>query len=394
MNSFSRCWLVDKDITFLNHGSFGLCPREVLRSQQKIQRLLEREPVYFMTEILKKQLNASRSELSRLVAVDSDGIVFLTNATTAVNTILNSLDLKPNDEIVITNHEYNACKNAVAYYSTRRRLKVRVAKIPFPVQDIKEVIESFEEVITKKTRFILIDHITSQTALILPVEEIIKRYSKEVDIMIDGAHSVGQIPLFLSEINAHYYTSNCHKWLFAPKGSAFLYVRKDRRNKIFPLVISHGYDSYRKDKSRFQVMFDWMGTQDFSPYICIKDAIHFAQKLRGSIKRLMAENHQKVIIGRDILIDALKITKSAPDYMIGSMASLILPERFLKLSSIDKNGKRRLQNILFDRYKIEVPIIRFGKNKLLLRISAQIYNSFKDYEYLAETLTKISKSNL
>lgn len=393
MNSLAKKWFLDKDITFLNHGSFGACPKEVLEFQGKIRRLMEREPVYFMTELLESYLNDSRKSLSKLVNADEEGVVFLPNATTAVNTVLNSTPFKTGDEIVITNHEYNACKNAVMFYAARKRLRVRIAQVPFPIKDSQEVIKAIDTVITKKTRFILVDHITSATALIFPVEEIVRRFSdKNIDIMIDGAHSVGQILLNLKSLGAHYYISNCHKWLFAPKGAAFLYVRKDRRKNISPLVISHGYNSDRKDKSRFHLLFDWTGTQDFSPFICVKKGLEFAKRLKGSLNNLIYENHHKVIKGRDIILDALNLKRPAPDDMLGSMSSIILPEKFIKLGKTDKNNKIHLQNILFKKYRIEVPVIKFSKEKLLLRISAQVYNSISDYEYLAESLLRILSS--
>ncbi len=390
MNSLAKKWFLDNKITFLNHGSFGACPKEVLSFQNRIQRLLEREPVYFMTEIYESYLNESRTELAKLINADEEGIVFLTNATTAVNTVLNSIPFRAGDEIVITNHEYNACKNAVMFYAGNKHLKVRIAQVPFPLRNSQEVIDAIGKVITKKTRFILIDHITSATALVFPAEEIVRRFSdKNIDIMIDGAHSVGQIPLNLKSSGAHYYTSNCHKWLFAPKGAAFLYVREDRRQNINPLVISHGYNSERRDKSRFHLLFDWTGTQDFSPFICVKKGIEFAKRIKGSLRNLIRENHIKVIEGRNIILDALNQKKPAPDDMLGSMSSIILPEKFIKFGNTGRNNKIHLQNILFKKYRIEVPVIRFSEEELLLRISAQVYNSVSDYEYLAESLLKI-----
>lgn len=391
MNHLINKWYLDKNITFLNHGSFGACPKEILNIQSKYRELMEREPVYFMTYLLEGLLDESRDELAKLIRADQDGLVFLTNATTSVNTILNSKRLKAGDELIITNHGYNACNNAVRYYAKIRRLKVKVLNIPFPIESEEEIITGLQRLISNKSRFILIDHITSPTALKLPLEQIVKICSDSgIDIMVDGAHSVGMIPLVIKKLGVQYYTSNCHKWLFTPKGSAFLYVREDKRDNIYPLTISHGLNSERRDRSRFHLLFDWTGTQDFTPYICIKSAIRFAIRIRGSIDNLMRENHQKVLIGRDILLESLKIKKPAPDYMLGSMASIILPQVFGKFDKVDLQNRTQLQRILFEKYHIEVPVIKFN-GRLIVRISAQVYNSISDYEYLAESLKKILK---
>jgi isopenicillin-N epimerase len=358
----------------LNHGSFGACQKEVIKIQYRYRELMEREPVYFMTYLLEGLLDESRDELAKLIRADQDGLVFLTNATTAVNTVLNSIRLKAGDELIITNHGYNACNNAVRYYAKIRRLKVKVLNIPFPIESEEEIITGLQRMITNKSRFILIDHITSPTALKLPLEQIVKICSDSgIDIMVDGAHSVGMIPLDIKKLGVQYYTSNCHKWLFAPKGSAFLYVREDKRDNIYPLIISHGLNSERRDRSRFHLLFDWTGTQDFTPYICIKSAIRFANTIRGSIDNLMKENHQRVLVGRDILLESLKIKKPAPDYMLGSMASIILPQVFGKFDKVDLQNRTHLQRILFEKYHIEVPVIKFN-DRLIVRISAQVYN--------------------
>src|SRR5690606_20102303 len=214
-------------------------------------------------------LDASRAELASFVGVAPGDLVFIPNATTAVNSVFRSLTFGHGDEILATNHVYNACRNAIDYVAERSGAKVVSVPVPFPRASTEEVLPTVLSAVTKRTRIALIDHVTSPTGLVLPIEPIIEElHKRDVDVFIDGAHAPGMLPLHIERLGVAYYTGNCHKWICAPKGAGFLYVRSDRQERIRPLVISHGASSQRRDRSRFQIEFDWTGTVDVTPQLC------------------------------------------------------------------------------------------------------------------------------
>ncbi|MDY7020176.1 MAG: aminotransferase class V-fold PLP-dependent enzyme [Cyanobacteriota bacterium] len=381
-------WLLDADVTFLNHGSFGACPRIVLEKQAQLREQLERQPVYFFVREWESLLDQARQQLAEFIGADTEELAFVPNATTGVNSILRSLVFSPTDELLTTNHEYNACRNALNFVAERWGAKVVVVDIPFPVHSPDEILTPIVEKITPRTKLVLIDHISSQTGLIFPLKSLIQELdSRGIDSLVDGAHVPGMLPLNAKEIGATYYTGNCHKWLCAPKGAAFLSVRSDKQAKIHPVTISHGANSPRSDRSRFQLEFDWMGTYDPTAYFCIPEAIKFmGSLLPGGWSELIQQNHQKVIFARKLLSDKLEISLPCPDEMVGSMATLILPER---VQSIPK-----LQEQLWNQFKIEVPIIPWeNQPQKLMRISAQIYNTLSEYDKLAQALLSLANQN-
>ena len=377
-------WSLDPNITFLNHGSFGACPQAVLSMQQQLRSKLEAEPVRFFIREWEPLINESRNQLANFVGADERDLVFVPNATTGVNAVLRSLHFSPDDELLTTNHEYNACRNALDFVVSRSDARLVVAKIPFPLESPQQVIAAVLERVSAKTKLVLLDHITSQTGLILPIPELVRElHLRGVDTLIDGSHAPGMIPLNLQEIGATYYTGNCHKWLCAPKGAAFLYVVRDKQSAIRPLTISHGANSPRTDKSSFQLEFDWMGTDDPTAYICVAEAIKFmGSLLSGGWDELRQRNHELVCQGREVLCDALEVSPPCPESMIGSMAVIPMPESWEKLDFAS------VRDQLFDYFGIEVPLTPWQEQpKLLMRISAQIYNFIEEYKYLAKVLT-------
>jgi isopenicillin-N epimerase len=273
-------WNLDPDFVFLNHGSFGAMPKAIIEKQHQLRLRIESQPVRHFQREIDSLLAASRERLARLVNADPEGLVFVPNATTGVNTVLRSLALRPGDEIIITNHIYNACRNAVQLVARQSGAKVITVHVPFPVRSKNEVMDLVMGRVTGRTRFVLIDHITSPTALLFPVEEIVREMSSRgIDVMVDGAHAPGMVPLNIASMGVPYYTGNCHKWLCAPKGSAFLFIREDKRKDVRPLVISHGANSTRIDKSFLHLEFDWTGTDDYSPYILVGDCIDYLESL-------------------------------------------------------------------------------------------------------------------
>ncbi len=370
-------------MTFLNHGSFGACPKQVLEFQQRLRLQLEHEPLRFFGREWEPLLDDARSKLAAFVGADAQDLVFVPNATTGVNSVLRSLTFSPEDEILTTNHEYNACRNALDFIASRTGARVVVAKVPFPIDSPQQVIAAVIERVSPKTRLALLDHVTSQTGLIFPIQELAKELQQRgVDTLVDGAHAPGMIPLDLREIGATYYTGNCHKWLCAPKGAAFLYVRRDKQSEIRPLTISHGTNSPRTDKSRFQLEFDWTGTDDPTAYMCVPEAIAFmGSLLPGGWTELRQQNHQLVLQGRQLLCEALEVQPPCPEEMIGSMAVVPMP------MTLENRDFMSVHDELFDKFVIQVQVMPWQEQpRLLVRISAQIYNTLEQYEYLAKVL--------
>jgi len=384
---YAAHWDLDPDVVFLNHGSFGACPRVVLELQQDLRRRMEAQPLKFLYRDLEDLLDQARQPLAALVGCDADDLAFVPNATTGVNTVLRSLSLGPDDELLVTDQEYNACRNALDYVAQRSNAKVVVASVPFPIDGPETVVASVLDKVTDRTRLLLIDHVTSPTGVVNPVAELVAALdARGVDTLVDGAHAPGMLPLELDALGAAYYTGNCHKWLCTPKGSALLHVRRDRQEQLRPLVVSHGANSARTDRSRFRLEFDFCGTGDYTPYLCVPAAIRFLdQLLAGGLPALRQHNHDLALAGRALLCEALGAAPPAPESMIGSLASVILPWSDQPL--LEPHGIDPLHAALWERHRIEVPVMRWPAPKLrLLRISPQIYNDLGQYAHLAEVL--------
>ncbi len=381
-------FLLDPDVVFLNHGSFGACPKAVLEQQRELQARMEREPVHFYMRVLPELLDTARLRLSELLRAEPADLVFVRNATSAVNAVLSSLKLAPGDEVVTTNHAYRACHNALAHFAARSGARVVVANVPFPIRSAQDVVRSVESALSDRSRVLLLDHITSPTALVFPVREIVAlAEARGVVTLVDGAHAPGMVPLDLGSLGASYYTGNLHKWICAPKGAAFLYARRDRQEGLHPAVISHGISSSRP-RSRYWEEFDWCGTDDFSPALCVPYALDFLEARPGGLAEVMRENHRLALTGRDILLQTLSQEPAAPDEMLGSMATVQLPLRGPALgSAFDVDP---MQTQLFEQHRVEVPIFSFPEpGARCLRISAQIYNREAEYHALASALSAL-----
>jgi isopenicillin-N epimerase len=381
-------WTLDPNITFLNHGSFGATPRAVLERQSELRAQMEREPVRFFVRELEPLLDAARQALAEFIGADPDGLAFVSNATAGVNAVLRSLDLDKHDELLVTTQEYNACRNALDYAAGIAGAKVVVVDIPFPIDSAEIVLEHVLEKVTERTRLVLIDHITSQTALVLPVAQIVQELAaRGVDTLVDGAHAPGSIPLNVRAIGAAYYAGNLHKWVCAPKGSAFLYVRENRRRGIRPTSISHGANSPRIDRSSFLIEFDWTGTFDPTAWLCVPSALQFFEKLAGW-NDTMRRNQELALLARTMLCETLGIEEPAPASMIASMASIPLPDGDATTAPA-LYGDPVQDKLLFE-HNIEVPFVPWpAPPKRLLRISAQLYNEPQDYEKLARALRQL-----
>jgi isopenicillin-N epimerase len=388
-SSLKNPWPLDLKVVFLNHGSFGSCPLPVLEFQQALRDRMERQPVQFLVRELEGLLDEARGALARFVGAAPDNLVFVAGATSGVNTVLRSLSFEPGDELLVTDHEYNACRNALEFAAGRSRAKVVVATLPFPFQSAGQLVEEIVGRVTPRTRLALIDHVTSQTGLILPIGQIVRELAaRGVDTLVDGAHGPGMVPLNLEELGAAYYTGNCHKWVCAPKTAGFLHVRPDRQGAIHPLSISHGLTSPRKDRARYLIEFAWVGTWDPCACLCVPEALRFvASLLPGGWPEIMRRNRALALEGRDILCQTLNIGHPCPDACIGAMAAVPLPDAGAEEASLPPLYLDPWQEQLLARHGIEVPVIPWpAPPKRLLRISAQLYNERAHYQLLAGAL--------
>ena len=386
-SSFTALWTLDPGVEFLNHGSFGAAPRAVLEAQSEWRARLERQPLQFFRE-LERHLDAARETLGAFVGADPDDLAFVSNATSGVNTVVRSLQLQPGDELLTTNHAYNACRNALRLHEPRG-VRVVVAQVPFPLRSPGEVVEAVLAKATPRTRLVLLDHVTSPTGLVFPVAELVRVLAERgVDTLVDGAHAPGMVPLDLRTLGAAYYTGNCHKWLCAPKGSAFLHVRRDRQDGMLPLTIGHGFNSPRTDRSRFRLLFDWTGTADPTPFLCIPVALEvMGSMLPGGWSELMRRNRALALSAQGILSEALDIARPAPSEMIGSLAAVPLPPLARAEVASPPSPPDPLQRALLSRHRIEVPVMPFpAPPARVLRVAAQGYNSEEQVHALAEAL--------
>lgn len=378
-------WDLDPGVTFLNHGSFGACPRVLLAHQAELRRRLESQPVRFMMQELPDELDLARVELAEHLGCSSEDLVFVANATTGVNAVVHSFPLGPGDEILTTDHDYNACRNALKVAAERVGATVRVAHVPFPLASVQVAIDAVLNSVTERTRLVLLDHLSSPTAVIFPVERLVPLLeSRGIAVVVDGAHVPGQLDLDLGALRPSFYTGNLHKWMCAPKGCAFLYAREDRRDSLRPTTVSHGENYRREGRSHFHDRFDWCGTVDPTAFLCAGESIRWCDGLvAGGLPALRERNHRLAVEARELLGRALKVEPPCAESLLGSMAAL-------PLGGTDTwvRGRDPLKLALWERFRIEVPVM-FWNQRRWLRISAQAYNAIGQYEYLAQALREL-----
>jgi isopenicillin-N epimerase len=375
-------WQFDPAITYLNHGTVGATPRRVLAAQQAIRDEIERNPARYLLRELsaitvgmphdrQPRLRAAADAVAAFVGASGRDLVFVDNATTGVNAILRSMALREGDEIVLTDHTYGAITNAAALVAREHGASVRIAELPHSRVEAGAVTEAITGALTPRTRLLLVDHITSESALILPIEEIASRCrARGVAVLADGAHAPGVLPLSLPALGADWYVANLHKWAYAPRSCGFIWAPEARQASLHPAVISWGLDQ------GFTSEFDWVGTRDPSPWLAAPEAIAFQREL--GLEAIRSYNHALAWEAARMLARRWGTTLPMGEGMVGAMATLPLPER---AGSTKEDAARLRDSILFEE-RIEVQLHAW-RGRLWVRISAQIYNEMSDYERLA-----------
>ena len=378
MPSLKKYFLLDPDIHFLNHGSFGATPRPVFREYQRWQLELERQPVEFLGRRITKLMADSRAALGDYLGTHADNLVYTQNATIALNIIARSLELGSNDEVLATDREYGALDRMWRFLSKERGFRYINQQVRTPLTTEENFIDGFWQSVTPRTRVIFISHITSPTALIFPIKEIIRR-ARKADILtiIDGAHMPGQIPLHLDSLGADFYCGNLHKWLCAPKGAGFLYACPESQHLLKPLVISWGYESEAPGNSQFIDHNEWWGTRDMAAFLSVPAAIEFQEKHDWDKVRDACHELAREALQRICELTGLAPLHSVSDSWFRQMISAPLP------SATDIS---LLKTRLYDEHHIEVPLLDWNGNKLI-RVSVQGYNTKRDIDKLCRALS-------
>lgn len=375
-------FLLDPEITFLNHGSFGACPKAIFENYQYLQLELEKEPVQFIQKKANEYLKVAKNALAKYFGCSSSDFFFVPNPTVAINTVLRSLELKEGDEILSTNHEYGAMDRTWSFFCKKTGAKYIRQNISLPIVSKEQLLEEFWRGYTSKTKIIFISQISSATALIFPVKEICdKAKTLGLITIIDGAHVPGHIELNIQELNPDFYTGTLHKWMLAPKGSSFLYVKKIFQNAIDPLVVSWGYDSEAPSESLFLDYHEYQGTRDISAFLTTPKVVQFLEDNNWTEK---AAQCQKLIL--DNYKDFCDLLNSKPicpvtSEFLGQMCSI----------PIKTDKPLELKEILFNKYKIEIPITKI-ESGMFLRIALNAYNSQNDLDVLYSAIVDIKRT--
>jgi isopenicillin-N epimerase len=378
-------WMLDPAITFLNHGCFGARPRVVAEQQQRWRERIDSRPIEWLDRCRGDLLNEAKSAVGSFIGATPDNFGFVTNATNGINAVMRSLDFQPGDDLLTINHVYNAVRMTMRHLAERSGAKAIEAHVPFPIDSPQVVMDVVERHITLGTKLLIIDHITSPTALVLPITELNALCeARGIDLLVDGAHAPGMVNLDIEALGGDggrppaYYAGNLHKWGCAPMGTAFLWVRPDRQRGIHPTTISHFLDQGLADE------FAWQGTRDISGWLAAPAAIAYMNEFGWD--RVRQHNHQLAVWVMHMLCEAWGVEPTSPrdGSMLGSMVTLPLPqgvrERF--------DAPEQLQAMLYDKHSIEVPIIDWN-GSWWIRASCQVYNMCEQYERLADAVRAI-----
>ena len=386
-NDLRSEFLLGPDVVFLNHGSFGACPRPVFEAYQRWQLELERQPVEFLGRRFVELMRDARQALAGYVGALANDLVYVPNATTGLNVVARALPLRPGDEVLATDHEYGALDRTWRFICARRGATYINRPLPLPVESADQVVEAIWSGVTERTRVLFLSHITSPTALILPLAELVRRArAAGIVTVVDGAHAPGQVPLDLEDLGADFYAANLHKWTLAPKGAAFLHAQPGSQHLLQPLVVSWGWepesttllDLDTARTSAFVLQQEWQGTRDPSAYLAVPAALRFMAA--HDWPRVQARCHALLRQARQALQALTGLPQICPDSAewYAQMATLPLP-------ACDAG---RLKRRLYDEYRIEVPIIEWG-GRQFVRVSVQAYNTRQDLEALVGALRSL-----
>jgi len=375
-------WGLEEDMIFLNHGSYGATPLELLEEQRRWQTRLERQPCQFINEILPVELRLAAEQLAAFVGTTGDALAFVENTTGGVGAVLRSLSFQPGDVIVVTDHIYNAIRQTLLYLCAQSGAELRVIELGLPVAKPASMAETLCAGIDGSERLVLLDHISSASAVIMPVEDVALHCRKlGVPLLIDGAHAPAMLALNLDALDPDYYVANNHKWLCAPKGSAFIRVAERAREGLHPLAISHHFGA------GFPAEFDMVGTRDSSSHLTVPLAIAFHKRLGG--KDLFARNHQIVTDGAQMLADRLGTRCGAAPEQFGAMATIELPDRIAGPAPVSREKVNAIKARLWNEHRVEVHAMPFA-GRAWLRICIHAYNEADELDRLADILTKWS----
>ena len=380
MTKIKEKFLLHPDIHYLNHGSFGACPKPVFEAYQRFQTMLETEPLQFMVKTGVELLYVSKKALAEYVNCDMQDLVYVTNPTTAMNIVIKNLNLDPGDEVLSTDHEYGACDRTWRYYCRKAGAKYIQQHISTPIKSKEDFLKEFWSGYTPKTKIVFISHITSPTALIFPVKEICEK-AKELGLItvIDGAHVPAHIPLDLSDLKVDFYTGACHKWLCSPKGSTFLYATKEMQDSLDPLIISWGYEADNPSESQFQDYHQYQGTRDFSAFLTTPACIKFQKENNWEVEKEKCRNQLKHYY--PIIANELNSNVICPitDEFLGQICSI----------PVNTTDPVALKELLYDKYQIEIPVFNNVGPINYLRISFMPYNDESEMDILINTLRDI-----
>ncbi len=383
-SEFRKNWTLDEDFVFLNHGSFGAVPKAVQEHQAGLRERLASQPVRFLARELSMALAESRLALASFVGCLTEDLVLIPNATFGVNSVLHAYPFRQGDRVLVTDHEYNACRNALDAAAERAGVGVDVVALPFPPGSGEEITDAVLRAVRPETRLALLDHITSPTGLLMPIEDLVSGMKESgVHVLVDGAHGPGHVPLDLEALGADFYTGNCHKWMGTPLGTALLHCRREHQEWLRPPVVSHGRNTpLENGRTRFQEEFEWTGTFDPTPWMCIPVAISVMGKMvSGGWSEVMTRNRSLAVEARDLLGEGFEQEPKVPNDLLSAMVSFRLPD----------GDADALHGRLVDA-GFEVPVMPWpptppgGHQGRILRVSCQLYNDLSDYERLLDVL--------
>jgi isopenicillin-N epimerase len=375
-------FLLHPSITFLNHGSFGACPKPIFEAYQRFQLELEHEPVVFIQKKLPQYLKQAKIPLAKFIGCKAEDFFFVPNPTVAINTVMRSLKLQPGDEILSTNHEYGAMDRTWNFFCKKSGAKYIRQNISLPIVSKEQIIEEFWKGYNSNTKVVFLNQMSSATALIFPVKEICDK-AQELGLItiVDGAHVPGHIDLYITDLNPDFYTGTLHKWMLAPKGSSFLYVKKEFQVEIEPLVVSWGYESLAPSESQFLDYHEYQGTNDHSAFLCTPKVIEFLEQNNWkeqskACKQIVFANYQR-------FCDLLKTQPLAPisEEFLGQMASV----------PVKTSKPTELKDLLYEKYSIQIPVMPLN-GEIYLRYSINAYNTQEDLDILYKALEDIIKT--